>query len=80
MVNRLDTNIVRKLDELSEKETLAVVEYISQLLSQRISKQSETQTNDDDLIAFLAEKRENARARQVIEWERVRRRNFPKAA
>ena len=79
MVNRLDTNIVRKLDELSEKETLAVVEYISQLLSRRISKQSETQTNDD-LIAFLSEKRENARARQVIEWERVRRRIFPKAA
>lgn len=79
MVKQTTDKIVREIDKLNESETLAVVEYISQILSARIAKQSENQLNDD-LIASLSEKRENRRARQVVEWERVRRRNYPKAA
>ncbi len=79
MVKQTTSKIVGEIDKLSESETFAVVEYISQLLSQRLSRQLEAQTNDD-LIASLSDKRENQRARQVVEWERIRRRSFPKAA
>lgn len=79
MVTKTNDKIVREIDKLNESETLAVVEYISQILSRRIAKQSENQLNDD-LIASLSDTRENRRARQVVEWERARRRNFPKAA
>ena len=79
MVIRTNQTIASELDKLNEKETAAVVNYISQLLSTRISKQSDSQQNDD-LIAFLSNKRENQRARQVIEWEKVRRQNAQRVA
>ena len=80
MVNQTNNKIVRDLNKLNENETLAVIEYISQLLSTRsVPIQTENQSNDD-LIASLSNKRENRRAQQVLEWERVRRRNVPKAA
>ncbi len=74
MVKRTNQTIAGALDKLNEKETAAVVNYISQLLSARLSKQSDSQTNDD-LIVFLSDKRENRRARQVVEWEKARRQN-----
>ena len=79
MVKRTNPNIKSEIDKLNEKETLAVVNYISQILSSRISKQSDLQTNDD-LIVFLSDKRENRRARQVFEWEKVRRQNVQRTA
>jgi hypothetical protein len=80
MVNQTNNKIVREIDKLNENETLAVTEYISQLLSKRLPiPMSETHTNDD-LIASLSDRRENQRARQVVEWERIRRRNVPRAA
>ena len=79
MVKRTNQIVVSELDKLNEKETAAVVNYISQLLSARFSKQSDSQTNDD-LIVFLSDKRENRRARQVVEWERVRRQNAQRNA
>jgi hypothetical protein len=36
-----------------------------------------TEKTDDDLIVSLAERRENARARQVFEWETTRRKTSP---
>jgi HD superfamily phosphohydrolase YqeK len=79
MVKRTaNQTIASEIDKLNEKETAAVVNYISQLLSARLQKQSE-QTNDD-LIVFLSDKRENRRARQVVEWERVRRQNVQQRA
>lgn len=78
MVKQTNNKIVREIDKLSENETIAVLEYISELLSSRtntsISIPNENQLNDD-LIASLSEKRENRCAQQVIEWEKVRRRN-----
>lgn len=71
--------IVRDIDKLNENEAAAVTEYISQLLSGRLPIPTENQSNDD-LIAALSDKRENQRARQVVEWERVRRRGVPRAA
>ena len=79
MVNQINNKIVRDIDKLNEKETLAVIEYISQLLSNKFPIPTENQSNDD-LIASLSDRRENQRARQVVEWERTRRRNIPKAA
>jgi hypothetical protein len=80
MVNKTNNKIVREIDKLNENEILAVSEYISQILSTRnVPLQNETQFYDD-LIASLSNKRENLRARQVIEWERTRRRNAPRAA
>ncbi len=79
MVNQINNKIVRDIDKLNENETLAVHEYISQLLSRRHSIPTENQFNDD-LIASLSDRRENQRAQQVVEWERTRRRNVPRAA
>jgi len=79
MVNRTSLNIKSEIDKLNEKETLAVVNYISQILSNRIFKQSDSQPNDD-LIMSLSDRRENQRARQVFEWEKVRRQNTQRNA
>ena len=79
MVTKTNSNIVRDIDKLSDNEILAVSEYISQLLSRRLPIPTEHQFNDD-LIASLSDKRENQRARQVVEWERIRRKNVPRAA
>lgn len=78
MVNNTNNKLAREIDKLNDAETLAVVGYISQLLSKRISKQA-TGANDD-LIVSLAERDENKRARAVVEWERLRRQNLQRAA
>ncbi len=74
MVNQTNQTIASQVDKLNENETLAVINYISQLLSKRISKSKENFSNDD-LIMSLSDAYENKRARQVIEWERIRRQN-----
>ena len=79
MVKQTKYNIAGEIDKLNEPETLAVVNYISQLLSKRISKNTENSTNDD-LIVSLSDAPENKRARQVFEWEKVRRQNVQRAA
>ena len=78
MVKRTSQNIKSEIDKLNETETLAVVNYISKILSNRASKQSEPQPTDD-LIVSLSERRENQRARQVFEWEKARRQNAHRA-
>ena len=79
MVKQTKHNIADEIDKLNETETLAVVNYISQLLAKRISKQSENSTNDDFIVS-LSDAHENKRARQVFEWEKVRRQNVQRAA
>lgn len=79
MVSTTNNKLAREIDKLNEYESSAVVEYISRLLSQRLSKQFDAPTNDD-LIQSLSDRRENQRARQVVEWERTRRRSVLKAA
>ena len=79
MVNKTNQNIASEIDKLNENETLAVVNYISQLLSKRLSKSKENYSNDD-LIVSLSDAYENKRARQVMEWEKIRRQNAQRAA
>jgi hypothetical protein len=74
MVKQTSQTIASQIDKLNENETLAVATYISQLLSTRISKQKEYFPNDD-LILSLSDAYENKRARQVVEWEKIRRQN-----
>ncbi len=74
MVKQTYQNIASEIDKLNDNEAIAVVNYISQLLSNRISKSREPRLNDD-LILSLSDAYENRRARQVVEWEKVRRQN-----
>ena len=75
MFKQTNENIADKIDKLNEKETLAVANYVSQILSSRNTKSKENLTNDD-LILSLSDAYENKRARQVFEWERTRRQNL----
>jgi hypothetical protein len=75
MVKRTRTNVASEIDKLNENEALAVRDYISQLLSKRISK-SKDNASGDDLIVSLSDAYENKRARQVIEWDKLARQNL----
>ena len=79
MVNISNKKTAGEIDKLNENETLAVLNYISELLSARLSKPKDNPVNDD-LIVSLQDAYENKRARQVFEWERVRRQNYRRAA
>ena len=74
MVNRKKRNVASEIDKLNENETSEVLDYISEILSTRNPKPIENLPNDD-LIVSLSNAYENKRARQVFEWERVRRQN-----
>ncbi len=78
MVKRTNENIAGEINKLNEHETKAVVNYISELLTNRIPKSKENNFNDD-LIVSLSDAYENKRARQVFEWERVRRQNLQRS-
>ena len=70
MVKQTTSKIVREIHKLNDNETSAVLDYISELLSNRqLPIPLETQFSDD-LIASLSEKRENRCARQVVESKR----------
>jgi hypothetical protein len=79
MVNRKTKNVAREIDKLNENEASAVLDYISELVSTHHPKSKENLPNDD-LIVSLSDAYENKRARQVFEWERVRRQNVQRAA
>ncbi len=79
MFTRTSPNLKNEIEKLNDKEITYVAGYISQLIASRIHKQSDSPTNDD-LIAALSARRENQRARQVYEWERVRRQNIQRNA
>lgn len=75
MVKQNRTNVAGEINKLNEYETSAVLDYISEILSARHSKSKDSSTNDD-LIVSLQDAYENKRARQVFEWENVRRNGF----
>jgi hypothetical protein len=79
MIKRKNNRVTSEIDKLNEHETSAVLDYISDILSTRNPKPLENLPNDD-LIVSLSDAYENKRARQVFEWERVRRQNVQRAA
>jgi len=62
-----------KLESLTDTEVKEVLDYISIMESMRRASNPPA-LRDDDLVALLADARENLRARQAFEWEAVRRR------
>lgn len=66
MVKRTKHIVANKTTKLNEKENSR------KPLSTLLSKQNSKQLNDD-LIGSLSEAYENRRARQVFEWESLRR-------
>lgn len=79
MVNQEKPNVASEINKLNENESIAVLDYISALLAKRRSKTKINQSSDD-LIVSLSDAYENKRARQVFEWERVRRQNVQRGA
>ncbi len=79
MVNRENKNVARVTVKINEPENSKVLEYISETPASRNPKSKEN-LNNDDLIVSLSDAYENKRARQVFEWERVRRQNVQRAA
>ena len=79
MVNRNNKMVAGKINKSNEHENSRTSDNLSQLLPTRNLKTTETPTSDD-LIISLSDAYENKRARQVFEWERVRRQNVQRAA
>jgi hypothetical protein len=67
-----------KLEALSEAEVGEVLDYVSLIESAR-SKPAPL-VLDEEVLAALADARENQRARQAFEWEAVRRKAERRAA
>lgn len=63
-----------KLEHLSETEVHEVLDYISIMESMRRAAAGMPSNWEDELVALLADSKENERARQAFEWESVRRR------
>jgi hypothetical protein len=71
--------LASKLEALSESEVGDVLDYISVIESTRRSKTTPS-VSEDEVLAALADARENRRARQAFEWETVRRKAERRAA
>jgi len=68
-----------KLDALTESEVQEVLDYIAIMESMRRSR-TVPSIWEDEVLAVLADARENQRARQAFEWETVRRKAERRAA
>ena len=79
MVNRNNKMVTGKINKSNELKNSRTSDNISELLPTRNLKNTEIPTSDD-LIVSLSDAYENKRARQVFEWERVRRQNVQRAA
>jgi hypothetical protein len=81
--------LLSKLNNLSEREIGEILKYAMILEGSKdrppdkvaysdscieAISQTSPQTSDDELLIMLSAARENRRARQVFEWETVRRR------
>jgi hypothetical protein len=66
MANRIDRKNQNELDKLTRQDANAL-KYFSPLPTHA------PKTNFDDLVVTLAGAYENKRARQVVEWEKLRR-------
>ncbi|MGE0129872.1 MAG: hypothetical protein AB7U82_17460 [Blastocatellales bacterium] len=79
--------LLSKLNNLSENEITELLKYLATLekgkrgdTNPETSPQTPSQTSEDELLILLSSARENRRARQVFEWESVRRRAEVKAS
>jgi hypothetical protein len=70
--------LLSQLDHLTDYEVEEVLDYVAR--RQRRRRERAPVEPGDDLLNLLSAAYENRRARQVIEWERVRRRAEVKAS
>lgn len=66
-------HLALKLDSLTDTEVAEVLDYIGIMESMRRANVAPGLW-EDELVALLADARENQRARQAFEWEAARRR------
>ena len=71
MAERFKKHTTQKSNSYSETNFPPVFDTVSRLDASKIT----ISTSDDDLISSLQNRVENIRARQVFEWELVRRDN-----
>ncbi len=74
MINQMDTNVVNEIDSLRETEAVTAATYRPEPRRSRKSRSKDSLINDE-LILSLSDAYENERARQVSEWEYMRRQN-----
>ena len=75
--------LAQKLETLNDAEVCEVLDYISDMETQRESKHRSRSVSpvwEDEVLSVLAEALENQRARQCFEWESVRRKAEKRAA
>ncbi len=65
--------LLSKLTHLSDSEVEEVLDFIF-LVETKRRERAVREVADDDLLTTLSSARENRRARQVFEWESIRRR------
>ncbi|MGH9752857.1 MAG: hypothetical protein ACREA2_08730 [Blastocatellia bacterium] len=68
--------LLSKLNNFSENEIVELLKYATTL--ERVRRgdgvlEAIPQTSEDELLVMLSAARENRRARQVFEWESIRR-------
>lgn len=78
MVKQTKKQIADEIHITNENRTTTVLDYATQKPSNSNIYKKESIYNDD-LIGSLAEAYENKRARQVFEWEIMRRKNIQKS-
>jgi hypothetical protein len=65
--------LLSKLDHLTDIEFEEVLDFVSRMEAKSCDH-LQRDVSDDDLLTTLSAAHENRRARQVFEWEAVRRR------
>jgi hypothetical protein len=65
--------LLSKLDHLTDIEVEEVLDYVSRMETKSRDR-VQREISADDLLTTLSSARENRRAREVFEWESVRRR------
>ncbi len=65
--------LLSKLDQLTDSEFEEVLDFVSRMET-KIHERIQRDVIDDELLMTLCSALENRRARQVFEWESVRRR------
>ena len=76
MVNRNKRNIAVETDKLNAADHAVMLTQASEILSSQRNRNNKETSSNDELIGSLANAHENRRARQVTEWEQMRRIGF----
>lgn len=76
MVNQKKRNIAVETNKLNAADHAAMLKQASETLSSQRNRNNKETSSNDELIGSLANAHENRRARQVTEWEQMRRVGF----